>query len=48
VTMKKSVSDNIKVPEGAIDPLLLNRIILEPPSDPWVRLHFWPQEGDNA
>jgi hypothetical protein len=48
MTMKKSVWDNIKVPEGAIDPLLLNRIILEPPLDPWVRLHFWPQEGDNA
>ena len=45
--MKKSVWDNIRVAEGAIDPLLLNRIILEPPLDPSVRLHFWPQEGED-
>ena len=45
---EKERMDNIRVAEGAIDPLLLNRIILEPPLDPWVRLHFWPQEGDNG
>ncbi len=42
---EKGIWDNIRVAEGAIDPLLLTRIILEPPHDPWVRLHFWPQEG---